>query len=303
MTGQGHDSIVKPVLLYGSDVCGYRISKCRNMYNELKKDIFEKCHLGFLRFVLGVNKRAPIIGLYGETGRFPLYISSIVSYLKYWHRLVNLADQNVLLNDAVSENVKIRGTWIKGIDKLLKVIDISPQNAKKVKCATLVRMITSKCKLIFENGWKDELFNDIRKRQGGNKLRLYRKYKSNFCTEPYLFHCNHKQRRTLARIRLSCHKLEIEIQRYNHTYIEPENRICKQCNLLKCEDEIHFIIECPKYKIERENFFNNIKNSNLDKLNNEQKFLYIMSNPNPDFITILAQFISKCLSIREYNVT
>ena len=67
------DRIVKPVLSYGADIIGYRSTKCHSLYNEMYSDIFEKCHLKFSRYILGVNKHAPILGIYGETGRF-LYV-------------------------------------------------------------------------------------------------------------------------------------------------------------------------------------------------------------------------------------
>ena len=79
------DRIVKPVLIYGSDICGYRTSKSTSVYNEMKKDVFEKCHLHFCRFANRVNKRAPNLGIYGDNG-YPIFISCAVQFLKYWHR-------------------------------------------------------------------------------------------------------------------------------------------------------------------------------------------------------------------------
>jgi hypothetical protein len=71
------DRLVKPVMMYGADICGFKLTKFKSIYNEMKKYVMEKCHLKYCRYVLGVNKRAPIIGLYGETGRFPMFISGV----------------------------------------------------------------------------------------------------------------------------------------------------------------------------------------------------------------------------------
>jgi len=41
------------------------------------------------------------------------------------------------------------------------------------------------------------------------------------------------------------HRLEIECGRYRNIPIS--EGLCKMCNLGKTEDEIHFMLECPKY--------------------------------------------------------
>jgi hypothetical protein len=46
-------------------------------------------------------------------------------------------------------------------------------------------------------------------------------------------------RSTLARFRISAHKLEIERGRYTIRKTAVENRICKQCNCEAVEDEEH----------------------------------------------------------------
>jgi hypothetical protein len=54
------DHVVKPVLLYGSEIWGSdHIGSSKSLFNLLKNDALEKCHLKFLRYSLGVNKKAP----------------------------------------------------------------------------------------------------------------------------------------------------------------------------------------------------------------------------------------------------
>ena len=62
---------------------------------------------------------------------------------------------------------------------------------------------------------------------------------------------------------ISSHQLEIERGQYRNT--PASQRICKLCNL-EVEDELHFLLECPKSnKIRKEilekleNKFNNLK--------------------------------------------
>jgi hypothetical protein len=47
----------------------------------------EKLNISMGKYVLGVNKRTTNLAIYGELGRYPLYIDTIISMIKYWVRL------------------------------------------------------------------------------------------------------------------------------------------------------------------------------------------------------------------------
>ena len=66
---------------------------------------------------------------------------------------------------------------------------------------------------------------------------------------------NIKHLKILNKFRLSDHKLMIEEGRKIRPRISRNDRLCKACNIL--EDEIHFLIDCKKYKNKRELMFNN----------------------------------------------
>jgi hypothetical protein len=68
-------------------------------------------------------------------------------------------------------------------------------------------------------------------------------------------------RSTLARFRISAHKLEIERGRYTIPKTAVEDRICKRCNCEAVEDEEHLSIKCNKYSFARNTFFSNINNN------------------------------------------
>ena len=59
--------------------------------------------------------------------------------------------------------------------------------------------------------------------------------------------------KSLTKLRISAHKLEIENGRYNRKSVA--DRVCKKCNYNKVEDEIHFICECSLYNAERIRLF------------------------------------------------
>ena len=50
-------------------------------------------------------------------------------------------------------------------------------------------------------------------------------------------------RRALVKLRISNHKLMIEIGRYNQTM--KDNRHCPFCGCNVIEDEVHFLFQCP----------------------------------------------------------
>ena len=49
----------------------------------------------------------------------------------------------------------------------------------------------------------------------------------------------------MAKLRLSSHKLNIEIDRHN--IIDRQDRKCKSCNINDIEDEFHFVLVSPDY--------------------------------------------------------
>jgi hypothetical protein len=59
------------------------------------------------------------------------------------------------------------------------------------------------------------------------------------------------------KLRISANQLNIETVRY--TGLPPELKICFKCNLYEAEDELHFLLVCPKYDNEtsRENIKTN----------------------------------------------
>ena len=113
---------------------------------------------------------------------------------------------------------------------------------------------------------------------------------------------NHKM--ALSRLRLSCHKLQIEVQRYSKIYIEPDQRICKMCNLNRCEDELHFLLQCTKYKEERSLLLKCVYDvsPNVERLDEKGKFIYIMSAPNVNIIKALGMYTFKCFQLRNERV-
>ena len=97
--------------------------------------------------------------------------------------------------------------------------------------------------------------------------------------EKYLSLKSYENRRALSKLRIRSHNLLVETGKWYN--IEINQRICKQCDQYKIEDEFHLIFECPKYSELRINAFSTIEKNediNLAHDSNVQvKPLYIQS--------------------------
>ncbi len=71
------DKIVKPILLYGSEIWGFS-----NSYD------LEKVHLRFCKLILNLKMSTPNCVVYGELGRFPLSIDVKQRMISYWIKLI-----------------------------------------------------------------------------------------------------------------------------------------------------------------------------------------------------------------------
>ncbi len=109
------------------------------------------------------------------------------------------------------------------------------------------------------------------------------------------------------KFKISSHNLRIETGWYEREKLQcgkivklhASQRVCKICNLGKEEDEQHFIMECPSYKLQRNTLFN-MANLNIEMIlmNNEEKFISIMSSNEPITIEALGKFIYRCSKMR-----
>ena len=87
------------------------------------------------------------------------------------------------------------------------------------------------------------------------KLEFYRFLKTDHISSIYLDLIRGTAgRRALVKLRISNHKLMIEIGRYNQT--TKDNRHCPFCGCNVMEDEVHFLFQCPTYSMIRNEFYN-----------------------------------------------
>ena len=67
------------ILNYGAEVWGL----------EADLKVVERIHLFALKRFLNVSSRTPNVMVYGETGRYPLFVNIFVKSVKYWWRILS----------------------------------------------------------------------------------------------------------------------------------------------------------------------------------------------------------------------
>ena len=164
-----------------------------------------------------------------------------------------------------------------------------------------MNILVDKMKSSYIQYWRSEL-GDVDNVNG--KLHLYRKIKHNFVLEGYLNKIkSQKYRKAISCLRISAHRLEIEIGRYAKRYIPRHERICSLCTNCSCiskiGDELHAIMECCYFKNERETLFNEVSKicKNFMKLDTWHKFVYLLTVEGPSLL-LFGRFVYKVLSVK-----
>ena len=123
--------------------------------------------------------------------------------------------------------------------------------------------------------------------------------------ENYIFSIKSFEKRKLfTKLRISSHDLHIETGRYSKPNKTPvEERICTFCSSNKVEDEYHTIMECSFYADIRGPFLKILDDiiPYFNALNNEDKFIFIMSfnNGDTEIAKIVVDFVHQIWNTRK----
>ena len=142
------------------------------------------------------------------------------------------------------------------------------------------------------------------KRFRSDKLRYYNLYKTEKAKADYVnFNISKYQRSLYAQFRCGILPLEIEVGRYRN--LDLSDRLCKLCDKNLVEDEIHFLIDCPVYSVERKILFaeKHMQNSTFSRLESLDKFVYFMSNHERAVITFISNAFRKRQDTLSYMPT
>ena len=319
------DHLVKPVLNYNCEIwfpknlelrtCKGPLSESASFFHHLKlqhpipskllsnQDPMEKLHLRFLKFCLGLNKRASNMAVYGDLGRHPLYIDQCVQSLNYVYNIEYETNNKILKRfySEVTESTKIDKNSILYFSKQLQKITgvCMFANRRKSFSFSLRKVLQTDFSLY----WKQLVSTNYSKKcpNGGNKLRMYKKFKTIFKQEKYTDLLDFRSRKQIALLRTSSHKLKIETDRYlgKGGYIPPNQRLCTNCDLGATEDEPHFLLDCTAHTDRRQSLFETLsKNPHFSQYDRDNKLWWIMNTEDPEDMKQLGIFIFDSMAAR-----
>ena len=284
-----YESMIEPILLYGSDVWGAYTASTDNM---------NKIYLWFIRMVLKVKPTTCNIITMGESGIIPPKTKCHEKTILYFIRLNTMSTgsvvKNIFLDMRDFHDAGFRN-WYTLVCELgssygLDIKSYSYNDKTKINIKNHIRNH-------FITNWKSDLQNDLKY----PILRTYRIIKSEFRLEPYLTLIQKsKSRSAMSQFRAGTHMLEIERGRYITPKIPRKDRTCIKCQG-ELEDEYHFIMNCSLYKNERDKLFHKIKNvycqfSHIRKL---EQFIFLFNNENPAILSWVGNYINISMEIRK----
>ena len=205
-----------------------------------------------------------------------------LNMIKYWAHLETLPKERLV--KMVYEHAKNNNysVWYSSVKHTLANLQIDISTIKltdSLSKRAFIKGVEKKLKDKSKDQWKTKIVTSSNPKFNC-KLRTYNLFKTDFKMESYITKTeNFQKKQYFSKLRLSNHRLEIESGRYKN--IKAESRLCNQCNHpdKPVEDELHFIINCPKYNKERQSLFSKLQENNqsFDKLNDSEKFKYIMT--------------------------
>ena len=224
------DAQVAPMLLYASEIWGHKA------YDQI-----EHVHLYACKRFLHVISRTPKDLLYGELGRFPLWILSTIRSVKYWLKLLKQPD-NFFSRKAYkmlyNMDQRKHENWVSKIRIIL--LNNGFEQVWQYGCGNekhFLQLLKDRLFSSFSHGWRNHI-------DASDRFSEYRTYKTTIQRERYIsLLWNGIYRNSLAQMRIGVSQINSHKFRYS---VSEKNRLCPfGCE--KIESEIHFILECPKY--------------------------------------------------------
>jgi hypothetical protein len=232
------DVKIKPILTYSSEIWGL---------NRL--DHLEKIHLLACKTFLGVPLQTPNKMVYGDLGRYPLFINTYVTTIKYWFKILKMARDRLPLqvyNMLLAVDRQGKQCWVSLVKNVLCQTGFMYvwlfQGAGDE--LSFLRLFKNRLIDMFVQEWTETM-------RGSERHQQYFQMKGTFERETYLCDIDRFYFRScVSKARCSMLPLNGNLNRFS------DNFYCKLCPFCKTkiEDERHFIIECPRYDNLRRKF-------------------------------------------------
>ena len=287
------DSLIKPIILYGSEVWGCSSTSLNGPINKFTNK--------FYRTLLGSRRCSSTAGIHCELGRSPIHVSIQQAMIKYWFRLISLP-KNRLVSHCYRA-LPDSDVWCKTVESIVnstgqycvwsdqKTIATQPKRSRR----SLEKYI---CRTI------DDLALQTYSEKIGTETKLspLNDTKSMNQIANYLHHIKNRQKRTyFAQMRLGT--LELEIEKGRRFDVPRAERVCNVCNFNEVENAEHFIFECVALNSCRTKTINSICTlyPDFSNLSNNEKIRYLFFNENlpPELVNLAADLLFKLKIARD----
>ena len=300
------EKVIEPILLYNCEVTGAFFPDTWNYDKFIKQmwnigDEMNKVVLGFLRQLLGVNKKTCNTAIQGETGKHPICIKIFTHIIKYWIRLSTTQNPFLKLSANLNnQNLKNKKTsWERIVAYLLKLTNITETPSLDANNSTrIASKFKKEIRTCYETWWKNQAVTT-----GESKLDFFYKHKRSFKYESYLDNIPKYIRTYITRLRMSCHSLPVEILRYRSkgTKIMRDQRKCTICNTNETGNEEHYLLTCSNSEIShaRENFLLSIRKefTQFNSFTNKNIVDYCMNMNDTNIQLQMAKYVKSILTI------
>ena len=235
----------------------------------------------------------------GETGRFPLHMRQQDRALRLWIRISKLSPTNLLYkihNELLQLARQGHDTWAGRVGNVIRkyITDLPSHNAMPLDNKAIDTLGNKLRELRFNQficNWK----MDLHQRDKLPKLDTYKIIKSDNRIEPHILYVRNK--RYQRALRVSSHKLNIEVGRHSRPYIPRHQRFCLYCDTGEIDDEIHFLLKCPgRFSLLQEIVHYLPLQSEPD---HRDMFIYIMTSKNQMILNALGTFVYEEFKRRE----
>ena len=265
-------------------------------------------HLRAIRSYLGLPKNSTNAGVLSEVDLLLPKFRTYISMIRQYHRILNMNNnrltKHIFFWDIFMNETYDLNTWSSEVYDIFKMCNLS--TIFETKQIFYLKDVTSQIKMCLYQKQIEYLKTEC---QSKPKLRTFLLFKDFNITPSYITQTlNFTQRRQIAKLRLGCLPLQIELGRYLIPK-QPENqRFCKICsnsnlnenNLNEnslIESEYHFLFVCRAYNFERQNLLSKlILPTNFINLPNNVKLSIVLNDPQN--VKLTSQYIINLLNIR-----
>ena len=224
------DSQVRPIAQYGCEIWGLDKAAVHS----------EAVHLFAIKKYLGVDIRTPNDLVYGETNRYPTYVNSTVSVIRYWIRLVEMKDHRLPYKAYfMLHNLDANGknNWVTNVRCCLNKYGFGHVWLNQGVGCSKSFLSAFRQRLIDCNwqNWNEHISNS-------DRFSTYRSFCWIHDVKSYLLLDIDRHIKSITtKFRLGVSSLFVHYFRYRK--FQDSDLICPLCKISK-EDEVHFVLVC-----------------------------------------------------------